>query len=160
VTIHELTLLAHTPTTLTLDISCSAGTYIRSLAHDLGEALGTVAHLAELRRSEVGAFTLADAYTLPAIEAAAEEGKFQELLLPLGAGLGLPILPLDEATALRLSQGQRVVMEGVVIEGVEVDADMLALAQSSTGSALGVVRCLGRNGDTSLWKAEKWLAIA
>lgn len=155
VTIHQLTLLAQTPTTLTLDVICSAGTYIRSLAYDLGQALGTVAHLSELRRSEAGAFTLADAHTLPTIEAAAEAGTFGELLWPLGARIGLPTLPLDEATALRLSQGQRVVMDRS-----GDTPDTLAMAQSLGGEPLGIVRCLGSQATTSLWKAEKWLAIA
>jgi tRNA pseudouridine55 synthase len=155
VTIHQLTLMAHTATTLTLDVICSAGTYIRSLANDLGDALGTVAHLAELRRSEVGSFTLADAHTMAEIEAAAEAGRLRDLLLPLGVGLGLPIITLDEKTALRLSQGQR-----VVLEQPADPINELALAQSAAGEALGVVRCLGGQGNTSLWKAEKWLALA
>jgi tRNA pseudouridine55 synthase len=156
VTIHQLTLVAQTATTLTLDIVCSAGTYIRSLAHDLGEALGTVAHLAELRRSAAGSFTLDDAHTLPTIEAAAEAGTFAELLLPLGVELGLPSLTVDDATALRLSQGQRVPLTS------HTDADPasnLALAQAADGTALGIVRYLESQADTQVWKAEKWLAI-
>jgi tRNA pseudouridine55 synthase len=155
VTIHELTLVAHTATTLTLDVTCSAGTYIRSLAHDLGEELGTVAHLAELRRSAAGSFTLDDAHTIPELEAAAEAGALRDLLLPLGVGLGLPLVSLDETTALRLSQGQRVPIE----QSVDPTSD-LALALSANGEVLGIVRCLGRQAATSLWKAEKWLAIA
>ena len=154
VTIHALTLVTRTATTLTLDVHCSAGTYIRSLANDLGEALGTVAHLAELRRNAVGNFSVTSAHTLPNLEAAAEAGTLAELLLPLGVGLGLPTLPLDAATALRLSQGQRVVLD----HAADPTSD-LALAQSTEGAALGIVRCLGRQAITSLWKAEKWLAV-
>ncbi len=154
VTIHQLTLVAHTATTLTLDVTCSAGTYIRSLAHDLGEALGTVAHLAQLRRNAAGSFTLADAHTIPQLEAAAETGSLPDLLVPLGVGLGLPTLTIDDATALRLSQGQRVVME----EKAD-PASNLAMAFSNDGVALGIVRCLDRQSKPSLWKAEKWLAI-
>lgn len=154
-TIHALTLVTRTATTLTLDVHCSAGTYIRSLAHDLGAALGTVAHLAELQRSAVGAFTLADAYTMSDLETAAEAGTLAKLLLPLGVGLGLPTMALDAATATRLSQGQR-----VVLERAADPASDLALAQSAEGAALGIVRCLGSQATTSLWKAEKWLAGA
>lgn len=159
VTIHQLNLVARTPTTLTLDVTCSAGTYIRSLAHDLGKALGTVAHLAALRRSAAGSFTLADAHTIPMIEAAAEAGTLSELLLPLGVKLGLPTMTLDEATALRFSHGQRVVMEQTPDLPSDA-AQELVLAQAADGTALGIMRCLGRQSDTSLWKAEKWLAIA
>jgi tRNA pseudouridine55 synthase len=160
VTIHQLTLVARSETlsggtTLTLDVTCSAGTYMRSLANDLGAALGTVAHLAELRRSAAGSFTLADAHTMPAIEAAAEAGTLRDLLLPLGAGLGLPVITLDEKTALRLSQGQR-----VILEQPASPTNQLALAVSATGEALGIVRALGSQASASLWKAEKWLAVA
>ena len=162
VTIHQLELTARTATTLTLDITSSAGTYIRSLAHDLGKALGTVAHLAALRRHAAGSFTLADAHTIPELEAAAEAGTLPDLLLPLGVRLGLPTMTLDEATALRLGQGQRVVIEQDHVQA-HVPADPshdLVLAQAADGTALGIVRCLGRQTTTSLWKAEKWLAIA
>src|SRR5690606_28537290 len=55
VEIHELALTAFRPPELVLDVRCSSGTYVRALARDLGEALGTGAHLARLRRTEVGA---------------------------------------------------------------------------------------------------------
>jgi tRNA pseudouridine55 synthase len=156
VTIHRLILVAQTATTITLDITCSAGTYIRSLAHDLGEALGTVAHLAELRRSAAGSFTLDDAHTMPTIEVAAEAGTFAELLLPLGVKLGLPSLTVDEATALRLSHGQRVPLDASTVADPKSN---LALAQSATGTPLGIVRCVENRANMQLWKAEKWLAI-
>lgn len=155
VTIHQLTLLARSKTTLTLDVLCSAGTYIRSLAHDLGVALGTVAHLAELRRTAAGNFTLDDAHTLEQVEAAAQAGTLGDLLLPLGAGLGLPVITVDEKTALRFGQGQRVVLE----RAADPTQD-LALATSEEGTALGIVRVLKRQDASSLWKAEKWLAGA
>jgi tRNA pseudouridine55 synthase len=155
VTIHALTLVAHSANTLTLDVHCSAGSYIRSLAHDLGVALGSVAHLAALRRVAAGGFTLADAHTLTAMEAAAAAGTLRDLLLPLGVGLGLPMLTVDEAMALRLSQGQRVPLE----QTADIPGE-LALARATDGTALGVVRCLGHQANTSLWKAEKWLAVA
>jgi tRNA pseudouridine55 synthase len=155
VTIYDLTLVAQTSSMLTLDVTCSAGTYIRSLAYDLGRALGTVGHLAALRRTSAGGFTLDDAHSLAAIEAAAEAGSFATLLLPLGFRLGLPCLMLDDASALRLSQGQRVLLENEA----DTEGD-LALAQSADGVALGIVRCLESQGSTHLWKAEKWLAIA
>jgi tRNA pseudouridine55 synthase len=156
VTIHQLELVERTATTLTLDVTCSAGTYIRSLAYDLGHGLGTVAHLAELRRSAAGGFGLDDAYTLPEIEAAVEAGTLAGLLLPLGVGLGLPCLTVDETIALRLSQGQRVLIEGAAAHDNVRD---LALAQSAEGAALGIVRCLESQDNMRLWKAEKWLAI-
>ena len=71
VTLRAWTLVACEGDTLTLDLETSAGFYVRSLAHDLGAALGCGAHLAALRRTASGAFTLADAVPLPPSEAPA-----------------------------------------------------------------------------------------
>jgi tRNA pseudouridine55 synthase len=71
VTLRAWTLVALDGDTLTLDLETSAGFYVRSLAHDLGAALGCGAHLAALRRTASGAFTLADAVPLPPSEAPA-----------------------------------------------------------------------------------------
>lgn len=71
VTLRAWTLVALEGDTLTLDLETSAGFYVRSLAHDLGAALGCGAHLAALRRTASGAFTLGDAVPLPAADAPA-----------------------------------------------------------------------------------------
>jgi hypothetical protein len=99
---------------------------------------------------------LDDAHTLATIEAAAEADTLSDLLLPLGVGLGLPTMTVDEATALRLSQGQRVILETAADSNVDQG---LALAQSAGGVALGILRCLESQPGRALWKAEKWLAI-
>ncbi len=72
VTIYTLNLLAFDGATLQLYVTCSAGTYIRSLAHDLGQALGCGAHLSGLRRTQVASFTLEQAATLEALAAAGD----------------------------------------------------------------------------------------
>jgi hypothetical protein len=66
------------------------------------------------------------------------------------------LLSVDEATALRLSQGQRVILDSATNI---VPTGGLALAQSTNGAALGIVRRLESHATTQLWKAEKWLAI-
>jgi tRNA pseudouridine55 synthase len=68
---------------LTLEIACSKGTYIRSLAHDIGQALGCGAHLSSLLRLRSGPFHISDSITLPQLEAAFREGLWQDLLYPL-----------------------------------------------------------------------------
>jgi tRNA pseudouridine55 synthase len=84
-----------------VDVRCSAGTYVRALARDLGAAVGSAAYLAALRRTASGPFTLADARPLDAVRAAAAEGRLGDLLLPPGAGLAdLPAVTLA-ATELR-----------------------------------------------------------
>ena len=64
VTIHEIKVLDVSMPDITLDIRCGKGTYIRSLAHDLGIALGSRAHMIELRRSETGGYSVEDAFTV------------------------------------------------------------------------------------------------
>jgi tRNA pseudouridine55 synthase len=64
-------------------IECSSGTYIRSLAHEMGQKLGCGAHLAEITRTAVGEFSLDQAITLEELAEAKKEGKFAERLIPL-----------------------------------------------------------------------------
>lgn len=82
VTISNLQLETYRPPTLQIFVECSKGTYIRSLAHDLGTALGTGAYLEALIRTRHGPFTLEGATTLEGLEAAFREGTWQESLYP------------------------------------------------------------------------------
>lgn len=165
VTVHAIELLAFTPPDqISLLIRCSAGTYIRSLAHELGHALGTVAHLCFLRRLEVGPFSVVNASTLADIEAAASTEGLSSLLLDLGSGLGMPRLTLNEEERVRLGQGQWVYRQSCVpgsipscVPSTGKDADMAA-AYDQQGRFLGVVRALTAGGKGTVWKAEKWLA--
>ncbi|WP_310447864.1 tRNA pseudouridine(55) synthase TruB [Thiobacillus sp.] len=102
VRINALDLVECAPPVVVFDVQCSAGTYIRTLAQDIGAALGCGAHLTGLARTAVGGFQLAQAHSLTALEAlpAAERTS---LLLPLDAMLThLPVVDLsaDETTAL------------------------------------------------------------
>ncbi len=106
VIIHALDLLAYAPPLLTLRVACSSGTYIRSLAHDLGAALGCGGHVVALRRTAVGHFTLAQAVALGDLTA---ENLATHLLPPEAAVAHLPRLEVDEAGAARLALGQRLV---------------------------------------------------
>ena len=91
---------------LELRVRCSKGTYIRTLAADLGAALGTGAHLAALRRTASGRFTVDAAISLQSLEALSEAQR-QARLLPLDALLAdLPRVELDAALEARLRNGQ------------------------------------------------------
>lgn len=114
VTIHELIL---TPAMdqpaspfvhdIELRVTCSAGTYIRALARDIGEMLGCGAHLAALRRVRSGSFTLADALTLEQLEQAARAGDLAQRLLPPDRAVeDMPRCDLDDDAARRLQMGQ------------------------------------------------------
>jgi tRNA pseudouridine55 synthase len=68
---------------LLFEVECSSGTYVRSLANDLGRALGCGAHLEELRRTRSGPFVIEQAHALDAVRAAARAGRLRDLVLPL-----------------------------------------------------------------------------
>lgn len=107
VTIHALKVLAWEMPDLTLDILCSSGTYIRSLAHDLGQVLGCGGHLTALRRIAVGHFDIQDSHTLNELEEMAGNDSFTTALLPAHAALGdMPIVRLtaEQEQAVRYGQ--------------------------------------------------------
>lgn len=111
VTIHAIDMLAtdldSAEPTFTLRVSCSKGTYIRTLGEDIGEALGCGAHLLALRRTQVGNLTLDGAVTLETLEAAAEDAR-AALLAPVDALLQtLPRVELDAEESRRFLHGQR-----------------------------------------------------
>lgn len=134
VTIYEARLtdfrkIGQEPATAEADISvaCSAGTYVRTLAHDLGAALGCGAHLGTLRRTASGGFTLDDAVVLDAAG--------PESLKPLADIVrDLPHLELDPDAARRVRSGRP-------LENVDMDAPAVALI--SEGELLGVYRSEG-----------------
>jgi len=108
VTIHELTMVGfEPPDRARLRIRCSKGTYIRSLAADLGTRLGVGAHLVELRRTASGPFQLDQAITLDELGARVADGRALPMLSILEALSHLPRVTVDDTQALVLARGQR-----------------------------------------------------
>lgn len=108
VIIHRLDLLECDPPLLSLRVGCSKGTYIRSLAMDIGEALNCGAHLNALRRTTSGPFSLEDAVTLEALEEM-DADRTRSLLLPPDTALShLPPVELDDAAAVDIGHGKPV----------------------------------------------------
>ena len=108
VRVHALDLLEITDRTFTIVVRCSKGTYIRTLAIDLGRALGCGAHLSALRRTSIGPFTVATAVTLPRIESLAETER-NGLLEPVDTLVGgFPSIALDDASCRAMLQGQTI----------------------------------------------------
>jgi tRNA pseudouridine55 synthase len=106
VIVHRIELLAWQTPDFTIEVTSSPGTYIRSLAHDLGQALGCGAHLAELVRLRSGRFSLAEAVPLDVVAASAAQGELARHLHPLSAALsGLICVVVDEDQAVRLAHG-------------------------------------------------------
>jgi tRNA pseudouridine55 synthase len=115
VTIYSVTLTHWEPPLCELDVHCSAGTYIRSLAYDLGEALGCGAHLAALRRTASGEFHIDNAVTLPILQQAFADEDWQRYLLPPDAGLrDWPAITLTEATARAVRHGNAIPMDAAM----------------------------------------------
>jgi len=111
VEVHALEVLDQQPSRLSLRVTCGSGTYIRSLARDLGETLGCGAHIAGLRRLWVDPFRDAPMVTLETLRGLAEQGDEagMEALLPLDAGLAhYPRVTLNEEQTPRFRVGQRI----------------------------------------------------
>lgn len=94
-----------------LDVRCGPGTYIRSIARDLGDRLGCGGHLASLRRTEAAGLRVEDAITPETLEALAAEGRLAEAVLPVADLLPLPRLALSAEDASRFRHGSPVRLE-------------------------------------------------
>jgi tRNA pseudouridine55 synthase len=121
-------------------LECSKGTYVRSLAEDLGRAIGCGAFVSALRRTRAGPFEVEDSITLTALEALKSAGGFGELdvhLLPTDAALGaLPLVHLSESSGFYMRQGQPVMVSNGPRDGI-----VRVLLDS--GEFLGVGEMLG-----------------
>lgn len=111
VTIHSLELLAWDAPRLRFRVSCSKGTYVRTLAEDIAAGLNTSGHLVALRRLRVGPFKTGQMVTLQELEAAALEDRLGDYLLPVDAGLvDWPVVTLDEAASRAFCNGNPATM--------------------------------------------------
>ena len=119
VEIHRLEVLAGQPPDLVLQVSCSKGTYVRSLAHELGQRLGPGAHLAALTRIAIGRFCLQDAVALDTLMTQGGDGSWRQYLLPIERGVGdLPGVVLDAEAMQRVAHGQAVSFSGPAVSPV------------------------------------------
>jgi tRNA pseudouridine55 synthase len=137
VVVYELELEDWNPPECTIVVRCSKGTYIRSLAEDIGELLGCGAHLAGLRRIGIGRFTQAQAVTLDQLEGAMMPAR-REMLLPAVALIEhLPRALLSAESAARLLQGQAVDLPSPDLSGqcrlVDAEGRFLGLGEVRDG---------------------------
>lgn len=106
IVIHSLEIIDWSPPALVLAIECSKGTYIRSLAHDLGQQLGCGAYLRELIRTRSGPFSLSESITLEQLAAAVNSVSLQDYLYPVDKALEqYPALVLDAGTTGQVKHG-------------------------------------------------------
>ncbi len=125
ITVHEFELLAFRGgpvAEIDVRVHCSKGTYIRSLAEDLGKSLGCGGHVSRLRRVQSGPFSLADAHGLPVVESLRERGEeaaMDSLLLPPQRALSeMPQVTLSESAGFYLRQGQAVLVPNAPCDGM------------------------------------------
>lgn len=138
VTIHSLELKAFRPgpkAEVDISLECSKGTYVRSIAEDLGASLGCGAHVSVLRRTKAGPFTLADAVSMPTLEALKQNDQLVEmdrLLLPADTACrSMPLVELTASGGFYMRQGQPVQVPNAPCNG------MVRVALE-TGEFLGV----------------------
>jgi tRNA pseudouridine55 synthase len=138
VSISQLDLRAFHSPLMEIRVRCSKGTYIRTLAQDIGAALGCGAHLAALRRTGSGRFRIDDAVGLEALAAMSPESRLRRLLPLAELLVGLPRAELDAPSAARLRNGQALPVSGL--------AQGLCGVFGPDGAVLG----LGRSDGASL----------
>jgi len=105
ITIHEIQMPHYAPPEIGIEVSCSPGTYVRTLASDLGEVLGCGAHLSGLRRTRSGPFSLDQARPPEEFERLADAGELADGITPPQGPLGLPLVSLNALQARRVSHG-------------------------------------------------------
>lgn len=118
-----------------VEVDCSAGTYIRSLARDLGDALGSGGHLTALRRSAVGPFTLEHARTLEQLA----DHPALSLTIDQAALLSFPRRDIDDEEAESISQGRWLIPVG--LKGIHVAVD-------PSGQAIALIEEKGRRASS------------
>ena len=153
VEIFRLELTTWKPPDFTLEVECSSGTYVRSLAHDLGQALACGAHLTGLTRLASGEFRQEASVSLEELSQAASEDRWPDLLHPIDAALThFPSLRLDARAAQKICSGQAVdLVQSPPLEGKEKSVWM-ARAYGPDNTFLALVKY---DGDSGVWRPHK-----
>ncbi len=140
VTIHVLEMIACALPDVTFRVTCSKGTYVRTLAEDIGEALGCGAHLVALRRTGVGALTLEHAVTLDALSDADEPTR-DSWLRPVDALLStFPCVRLDADATRRFMHGQRLPLGELTLDATALDETGRVRVYGDDERLLGVAK--------------------
>jgi tRNA pseudouridine55 synthase len=155
--IHRIDLLRFEPPEVDLEVECGRGTYIRSLAHDLGEALGCGAHLAGLTRTRIGPFGIEGAVETRELEEALQRGEREERLLPLDYGLlHLPAITLHIEDEKDIRHGQSVALDEDRTQALDSFVDgAVARAYAEDGSLVAIIRYDVQRG---MWRPRKVFA--
>ena len=148
VRIDRIALRKYAPPDLDFEVDCSAGTYVRALAHDLGQSLGCGAHLLGLRRTQSGPFRIEMAHGEGRLEQAAQRGEIESLLVPPVNALGLAALRLSGDEALRVRHGAEIqapeppLAPGTRLAALDPDGELVAILEVRPGRRLRPLRVL------------------
>jgi len=133
INVYNLELLEWAPPEAVIDVYCSSGTYVRSLAHDLGEMIGCGAHLVGLRRTKSGRFTLRDAVPLRKLREAFEDGTWSKYLIPAAEALSdWPALELNTEELDTVRHGRRIPADpgiGKMVRAVSDQGELVGLLE-------------------------------
>ena len=155
VRIYRLELLNFESPLVEIEMECGRGTYVRSLAHDLGERLGCGGHMEGLTRLRSGPFLLEDAIGVEELEEVARHDAWQEVLSSVDRVLeSWDAALLGEEHTIDLRQGRALVLTPARSEAAEVAPDTLCRAYSEAGTFLGILRYRGEG----CWRPEKVFA--
>ncbi len=143
--VYSLELLEWAPPEVVVDVHCSSGTYVRSLANDIGKELGCGAHLVGLRRTQSGRFTLRDAVPLRRLEEAFHKGEWYRYLIPAVEALpeDWPLIELDPDEVELVRHGHRIKPH----EGMELTDGQMVRAVTEQGDLAAVMIYLGEEGE-------------
>ena len=145
INVYNLELLEWAPPEAVIDVYCSSGTYVRSLANDLGNELGCGAHLVGLRRTKSGRFTLRDAVPLRKLRDAFEAGNWYQYLIPAAEALSdWPAVELDPQELETIKHGNKIASKpGSTgwVRGISQQGELVAL--------------LEHNDETNEWQPKK-----
>jgi len=135
ITVHHLEVLEWAPPEVVIDVHCSSGTYVRSLANDLGVKLGCGAYLVGLRRTKSGRFSLRDATPLRKLQEAFQAGNWYQYLIPAAEALGdWPAVELNPDEVEGIRHGHRVKFkesdsDETKVRGVSTQGELVALME-------------------------------
>ena len=152
VTIHRIILLNFENNIVDIDVTCSKGTYIRTLADDLGETLGCGAHVGQLRRIQAGRFTIDNCVKLDDLEAIEELrglDALDELLIPMDQAITeMPQVLLESKKAKQIKSGQAVLLDEAPGRG------LVRLYEDKSFIGIGVINVEGKVAPRRLVAAE------
>lgn len=155
INISEIEILEISKTAAKLRVACSKGTYIRSLAHDLGQLIGCGAYLSELVRTKIGKLQVASSYTLAEIETQTENNLLNDILMSYDEVLPFAFCTIDDAYVKSVFEGRDIQREYISnISGTFLTGDKVSL-RDKNGNILAVCSALEHSAKIESTNEDK-----